>query len=240
MLPAMTLAVAVQDIPGLSDGAAAVFDLIEVLKRVALATALGLMVTGCWWFSTRQRLRTPGLGSTLILLAVLISFVTLSVGSSAATAFTLVGTLAIVRFRTAVRDLRDAAFVIFAVAAGIAAARMEPEQALPATAVVAAVSMAVTWMSGRGGNALTAGGPTLEIRFDGAHADMAAVETLLRARTDGFVLVEARSGSDGGARLVYSVNLDASRIAPLMDALRALPAVRRASLVLERAESDAD
>ncbi len=239
MLPPMTLAVSMQDIP-LLDGAAIVFGLIEVLQRVALATALGLMVTGCWWYSTRRRLRTPGLGSTLILLAVLISFVTLSVGSSAATAFTLVGTLAIVRFRTAVRDFRDAAFVIFAVAAGIAAARMEPVHAVPATAVVAAVSLGVTWASGRGKNAVTSGGPTLEIRFDGAHADMAAVEAVLRARTDAFALVEARSGSDGGGRLVYAVQLEAGRITALMDAARMLPGVRRASLVLERAEPDVD
>jgi hypothetical protein len=236
----MTLLVAPQDIPMLNDQVALVLDLIEVVKRVALATALGLMVTGCWWYSTRQRTRIPGLGSTLILLAVLISFVTLSVGSSAATAFTLVGTLAIVRFRTAIRDMRDAAFVIFAVAAGIAAARMDPIQALPATATVALLSLGVTLLARSGAAAMTAGGPTLEIRFEGASADLVAVEAMLRARTDAFALVEARAGSDGGGRLVYAVNIANERIAALMDAARALPGVRRASLVIERAERDAD
>src|SRR5262249_27512760 len=41
-------------------------------------------------------------------------------GSNAARAFTLVGSLAIVRFRTVVEDTRDTAFVIFAVAVGMA------------------------------------------------------------------------------------------------------------------------
>src|SRR5262245_34209075 len=53
--------------------------------------------------------------ATLILLAVLICLVTLVIGNNVARAFSLVGALAIVRFRTVVEDTRDTAFVIYAV-----------------------------------------------------------------------------------------------------------------------------
>src|SRR5207248_6540957 len=45
---------------------------------------------------------------------------TMVIGNNSARAFSLVGVLAIVRFRTVVEDTRDTAFVIFAVAVGMA------------------------------------------------------------------------------------------------------------------------
>src|SRR6185437_11876796 len=57
---------------------------------------------------------------TLVLLSVLIAMVTQVIGNNVARAFSLVGTLAIVRFRTVVRDTRDTAYVIFAVVIGMA------------------------------------------------------------------------------------------------------------------------
>ena len=55
-----------------------------------------------------------------MLLAVLIAMVTQVIGDNVARAFSLVGALSIVRFRTVVRDTQDTAFVIFAVVVGMA------------------------------------------------------------------------------------------------------------------------
>jgi hypothetical protein len=52
---------------------------------------------------------------------VLIAMVTGVIGDSVARAFSLVGALSIVRFRTVVRDTQDTAFVLFAVVVGMAA-----------------------------------------------------------------------------------------------------------------------
>lgn len=59
--------------------------------------------------------------TTLILLCGLIAMVTEVIGGSVAKAFSLVGALSIVRFRTVVEDTRDTAFVIFSVIVGMAA-----------------------------------------------------------------------------------------------------------------------
>jgi hypothetical protein len=59
--------------------------------------------------------------ATLVLLSLLIALVTLVIGNNIARAFSLVGALAIVRFRTVVEDTRDTAFVIYAVVMGMAA-----------------------------------------------------------------------------------------------------------------------
>jgi hypothetical protein len=56
---------------------------------------------------------------TLVMLCVLIALVTQVVGGNVARAFSLVGALSIVRFRTIVRDTQDTAFVMLAVVAGM-------------------------------------------------------------------------------------------------------------------------
>jgi hypothetical protein len=93
---------------------------VEVFIRLVLATALGGVVA---WIYRRTRDLTdasPTFPATLVLLSVLIAMVTQVIGDNVARAFSLVGALSIVRFRTVVRDTQDTAFVIFAVVIGMA------------------------------------------------------------------------------------------------------------------------
>lgn len=73
---------------------------------------------------------------TLVLLTILISMVTSVIGDNIARAFALVGALSIVRFRTVVEDTRDTAFVIFAVAVGMAVGTSHLELALISIPIV--------------------------------------------------------------------------------------------------------
>jgi len=90
-----------------------------MLLRMALGLGGGWLVA--WLYRrTRDGSETPSLSTTLVLMAVLIAAVTQVIGTNVARAFSLVGTLSIVRFRTVVRDTRDTAFVIFSVVVGMA------------------------------------------------------------------------------------------------------------------------
>lgn len=92
----------------------------DVLLRLCAALVLGALVA---WIYRKARGATAGNGSfpgTLVLLAVLIAMVTQVIGDNVARAFSLVGALSIVRFRTVVRDTQDTAYVIFAVVVGMA------------------------------------------------------------------------------------------------------------------------
>ncbi len=92
----------------------------DMAIRLATALALGCVVGGIYRLTHGRDRGSRGLLSTLVLLTVLIAMVTLVIGDNVARAFSLVGALAIVRFRTVVADTRDTAFVIFAVAVGMA------------------------------------------------------------------------------------------------------------------------
>jgi len=74
------------------------------------------------------------------LLSVLIAIVTQVIGDNVARAFSLVGALSIVRFRTVVRDTQDTAYVIFAVVVGMAIGAKNPWVAVLGLAVVALAS----------------------------------------------------------------------------------------------------
>jgi hypothetical protein len=93
---------------------------LNVLLRLFAALVFGGAVA---WVYRRARGPAASSGSfpgTLVLLAVLIAMVTQVIGDNVARAFSLVGALSIVRFRTVVRDTQDTAYVIFAVVVGMA------------------------------------------------------------------------------------------------------------------------
>jgi len=93
----------------------------DVVLRLLVALLFGYLVAAIYLRSRRDE---SDIGAsfpmTLVLIAVLVAMVTQVIGNNVARAFSLVGTLAIVRFRTVVRDTRDTAYVIFAVVIGMA------------------------------------------------------------------------------------------------------------------------
>ena len=95
--------------------------LTQLFWRIGLAFVLGGIVAAIYRATHRDEPITPSFPRTLVLMSILISMVTQVIGDNMARAFSLTGALAIVRFRTVVRDTQDTAFVIFAVIVGMAA-----------------------------------------------------------------------------------------------------------------------
>ncbi len=114
----------------------------EILVRLVAALAAGVAVAWIHKRTSRGEAE-PALESTLVLLAVLIAMITQVIGDNVARAFSLVGALSIVRFRTALRDTRDTAFVIFAVVEGMAIGSMHPWVALVGLVVAGGAAFAL-------------------------------------------------------------------------------------------------
>jgi hypothetical protein len=98
----------------------------EILARLIVALVLGGVVA---WTYRRTRAASEistSFATTLVLLCILIAMVTQVIGDNIARAFSLVGALSIVRFRTVVRDTRDTAYVIFSVVVGMAVGANDP------------------------------------------------------------------------------------------------------------------
>jgi hypothetical protein len=94
---------------------------LVVMLRLLAALGLGAIVALVYRATRPASDVAPSFTATLVLLCILIAMVTQVIGDNVARAFSLVGALSIVRFRTVVRDTQDTAFVIFAVGVGMAA-----------------------------------------------------------------------------------------------------------------------
>lgn len=125
--------------PGLKPGSIAI--------RLALSLVLGIVVA--WVYGRARKNVSPGSSfpTTLVLLCVLIAMVTQVIGDNVARAFSLVGALSIVRFRTVVRDTQDTAYVIFAVVVGMAVGSQNLWVALIGIVIVALASVAMRFQA---------------------------------------------------------------------------------------------
>ena len=119
----------------------------HVLVRLAVALVLGRLVAAVYNLTRLPTERTPSFPRRSSCLSVLIAMVTQVIGDNVARAFSLVGALSIVRFRTVVRDTQDTAFVIFAVVIGMAVGGNNLPVAITGLIVVGAAAF---WMNERG------------------------------------------------------------------------------------------
>jgi uncharacterized protein DUF4956 len=103
--------------------------LLVLFVRLILALGLGHAIAFIYRRSRPMNDEAESFVVTLVLLTILIAMVTQVIGDNVARAFSLVGALSIVRFRTVVRDTQDTAYVIFAVAVGMAVGANHPSVA---------------------------------------------------------------------------------------------------------------
>jgi hypothetical protein len=123
----------------------------KLAVRLVLAAVLGAAVAAVYALTRRKtRSEAAPFFATLVLLTVLIALVTQVIGNSVARAFSLVGALSIVRFRTVVDDTRDTSFVIFAVAVGMAVGAGFPALALVGIPVVGLTAAVLALWGGTG------------------------------------------------------------------------------------------
>lgn len=96
--------------------AISVFDMI---LTIVLSFGIGLFIFLVYKKTYRGVMYSAGFGTTLIALTMITSNVILAVTSNVVLSLGMVGALSIVRFRTAIKDPLDIAFLFWSIAAGI-------------------------------------------------------------------------------------------------------------------------
>lgn len=85
-----------------------------------LALILGGVIAFTYRKTQDEAVYQRSLAITLVMLPIILSVIILFVGSNIARAFSLAGTLSIIRFRSAPGDAKDIGFIFFDIAAGLA------------------------------------------------------------------------------------------------------------------------
>ncbi len=137
----------------LAFGQALNLDVVQIFQGLALALILGVIVTLVYRYSVPDRVLSSPMLSSLVILAVIGAMVMMVIGNNIARAFSLVGALAIIRFRTRLRSPWDITFVFFALAVGIACGVFAYRVAVMGTLVVslAVFALAVLPLGGARG-----------------------------------------------------------------------------------------
>lgn len=92
----------------------------EVLLTIAVSFALGLIITWVYQKTYSGPYYSQTFVHTLVIVGVVISIIIVAIGSNIARAFSLAGALSIIRFRSAISDPKDIAFIFFVMGAGLA------------------------------------------------------------------------------------------------------------------------
>lgn len=92
----------------------------QISACLILSFILSLVVAKTYQITYRGVSFSPAFMHTLVICAMVIGAVMLIIGSNIARAFSLVGALSIIRFRNAVKDPRDVAFIFLAMGIGMA------------------------------------------------------------------------------------------------------------------------
>lgn len=195
------------------------------LLSLLLAFVLGQAVAVVYIWTFRGMSYSRSFVVTITVGGIVAAMLMLAINNSIAAGLGIAGSLAIIRFRTAMRDPRDMVFVFAALGAGIAAGLRAWGPAVAGTALFCVVAVVLTW---------TEFGS--QQRFDGllrlqlpvtADAEQ-EIATVLRRTTRRFALVTLREVAQGEAmQYAYQVRLPAH--AARGELVRAVEAIRGAS-----------
>lgn len=197
----------------------AALDWTHVLAKQVAAFGLGAVIAYVYKLTKRLKGKDPlSMMATLVLLTLLISMISSVIGDNVARAFSLVGALSIVRFRTVVEDTRDTAFVILAVGVGMALGAgylMVPIILIPMAALAA-------WLFGPKGSAPPKGASYDVALRTGLGFDEGPFRRMLSAFSDEVKLSSAATVRQGtGMELTFRLpHLDPARISELLSKLR--------------------
>jgi hypothetical protein len=200
----------------------------HLLLAFALATPLA-------WVYSRTHHGTSYSRSfvqALVLLPLIVTIVMLAIGDSLARAFGLFGALALIRFRTPIKDSRDTVFLFLSVAIGITVGVQNTPLAVLGTAFTLAIA-AYLYGVGFGGRFDHDGVLQFSLPAGGDHD--ARLQQVLRHYCDRVSLVSVRESRHPGAmEFAYRLRLhdDGAQHAIVTD-VKALPGAQDVSLFVQ-------
>ena len=91
-----------------------------LVLRICVSAIIGLVIFISYWASHAGTIYSQKFNVNLIIMTILTSTVVTIIGNNIALSLGMVGALSIVRFRTAIKDARDTAYLFWAIVVGIA------------------------------------------------------------------------------------------------------------------------
>ena len=203
---------------------------LEALQNLLLALGLGLTVAALHRFSKLETNPSPAMLSAIVLLPPISSLVMMVIGNSLARAFSLVGALAIIRFRTRLRSPWDITFIFLSLSVGVGCGVGAHTVSIVGVVVV---GLAVLLLGALPGTRPAPEAYQLRCDISAHQCGASDLEPVLGNHVDEKFLFEARTSRFGEAMsLSWRVVLKPeSQVETLLGELAAVEGVERATLL---------
>ena len=216
-----------------------VFGTARILGIAQIICALLLSFVLSSVFATVYRWTFQGLSysrafvHTMILGSMIVSMLIMAIGNNLARGLGILGTLAIIRFRTPIRDPRDMVFLFACFGIGIACGAATYGVAVIGTIAICAAAMALHWSpfaSRREYEGL------LRFMLPASPTNESEVQAVMHECCTAFYLIAMREAAQGDMiEYSYQVRLaDPSYQADLVDKLHNIHEVSDANLLMQR------
>lgn len=192
----------------------------QMLVAIALAFALSLFIVFIYRVTYAGVSYSRSFAGCLIMISMVTTVVILVISSNVVLSLGMVGALSIVRFRTAVKDATDTAFLFWAIATGIICGTGYVTVAILATLLLGLLFVGVYTFSGK----QKRNSYMIVARYDAS----AGIEEKLSALPSYCMKNKTMAGSY--TELVFEARLDEAGLKEV-DALRVLPGVQEISIM---------
>ena len=199
---------------------------LTILLSLVLAFAVGLFISWIYRRNFRGVMYSRNFSLTLVLMTLITCPVVMCIRESIALSMGMVGALSIVRFRTAVKDPLDTAYMFWALTMGILLGAGQFFFAAVAVVGIAVLITVLVHIQSKGMNSFL-----LVVRM-GDEAEKAAHQVISSIRIQ---QLKSKTVSANGIEATYEVRLD--KPDAVLNKLRAVPGVYDATLVSYSGES---
>jgi uncharacterized membrane protein YhiD involved in acid resistance len=212
-----------------SGTATATVSMAQTVVAVLLSFLLALITAFVYKATHTGTSYSQSFFHTLVIMAVVVSLIMIIIGSNIARAFSLVGALSIIRFRSAIKESRDVAFIFLTMAIGMACGTQFYDVAIVFTVLMAGIVFLLSKLN-LGAKDLSEVMLTVQVRkgldYENVFGDLFYRD--LRS----FALLSAESVADQALEIVYTIALK-PKVAQrdFLDAVQEVDGCERASLV---------
>lgn len=112
-----------------------------IVINLLLAMVLGIVVAKVYKHTHKGISYSASYAYSIVIITMVVAFVMMVIGGNVARAFTLLGAFTLIRFRTAVKDPKDTAFIFLALVVGLAVGASDYALAIAGTAVTAITAL---------------------------------------------------------------------------------------------------
>lgn len=214
-------------------GPARAFGLQEIFTSLCLSFVIGMMIAGTYRLTHGGFSYSRSYLQTLVLATIVATIMIVAIGNNLARGLGILGALALIRFRTPIRDPRDIIFLFASLATGVSCGAQVFGVAIigPIFFCATAIFLAFSPFTSR----RQFEGLLRFIVEDDSQVE-AALHGLFAEHTSHAEMVAIREAIQGNAReYSYQVRLlDPSGKADLVSAIESLPGVQDVNMIMQR------